>query len=105
MSQANAQAFLQQLMVDRDLVEQCKAATDTGRLRIAADAGYPHTSEDMQAVIADGVRRARETSGELSDKELHYIAGGAGSPYQIPHDLLVKLVGEAGAQALRVYKG
>jgi predicted ribosomally synthesized peptide with nif11-like leader len=79
MSKANAKAFLKKLMESKDLVERCRTADEQERLHIAAALGFPHTAGDMQAVIDEGMRKARRRLGELSDTELDHVAGGQGS--------------------------
>jgi predicted ribosomally synthesized peptide with nif11-like leader len=79
MSKANAKAFLKRLMASRELVERCQAAGEDERLRIAAALGFPHTARDMQAVIDEGMTRAKRHLGELTEKELEQLSGGQGA--------------------------
>ncbi len=76
MSKTNAKAFLKKLMTSKDLVERCQGVSQEERLSIAAALGFPHTTQDMQAVIDEGLTRARQRLGELSEKELDQISGG-----------------------------
>ena len=46
------------------------------RLNIAAALGFPHSTQDMQAVIDEGLIRAKRRLGELSEKELEQVSGG-----------------------------
>jgi predicted ribosomally synthesized peptide with nif11-like leader len=79
MSKANAKAFLKKLMSSKELVERCLAAGEEERLKIAAALGFPHTAKDMQAVIDEGMIRAKRHPGELSEKELERLSGGQGA--------------------------
>ena len=79
MSKANARAFLKKLMASKELVERCQAAGEDERLKIAAALGFPHTAKDMQAVIDEGLTRAKRRLGELSEKELEQLSGGQGT--------------------------
>ena len=76
MSKTNAKAFLKKLMASKELVERCQAVSDEERLNIAAALGFPHTARDMQAVIDEGLTRAKYRLGEMSDKELEQVSGG-----------------------------
>ncbi len=76
MSRTNAKAFLKKLMESKELVEQCQAVSQEERLNIAAALGYPHTAQDMQAVIDEGLIRAKHRIQELSEKELEQVSGG-----------------------------
>ncbi len=76
MSKANAKAFLKKLMESKELVSRCRMADETERLQIAAVLGYPHTATDMQAVIEEGLTRAKRRLGELSEKELDHVSAG-----------------------------
>jgi predicted ribosomally synthesized peptide with nif11-like leader len=76
MSKTNAKAFLKKLMASKELVERCQAVSEEERLNIAAALGFPHTTKDMQAVIDEGLTRAKHRLGELSDKELEQVSGG-----------------------------
>ncbi len=76
MSKTNAKAFLKRLMVSRELVERCQAVSEEERLNIAAALGFPHTASDMQAVIDEGLTRAKHRLGELSEQELEQVSGG-----------------------------
>jgi predicted ribosomally synthesized peptide with nif11-like leader len=78
MSKANAKAFLKELMASKELVERCLTAGDEERLRIAAAMGFPHTRQDMQAVIDEGMTKAKRRLGELSEKELEGFSAGQG---------------------------
>jgi|RhiMetdeSRZDD1v2_1073273.scaffolds.fasta_scaffold1854272_1 predicted ribosomally synthesized peptide with nif11-like leader len=78
MSKANAKAFLQRLMESKELVERCRAGDEDERLRIAAALGFPHTTQEMQAVIDEGIQRAKRRVGDLSERELETISGGQG---------------------------
>src|SRR5829696_1289756 len=79
MSKANAKAFLKELMASKELVERCLTTGDEERLRIAAAMGFPHTRQDMQAVIDEGMTKAKRRLGELSEKELEEFSAGQGS--------------------------
>ena len=79
MSKANAKAFLRELMASKELVERCLAVSEGERLRIAAAMGFPHTSQDMQAVIDEGVIKARQHLGELTEQELEGLSAGQGA--------------------------
>ncbi len=79
MSKANARAFLKKLMASKELVERCQAAQEEERLKIAAALGFPHTASDMQAVIDEGITRAKGRLGELSEKDLEQVSGGQGT--------------------------
>ncbi len=76
MSKTNAKAFLKKLMTSRELVERCQAVGEAERLNIAAALGYPHTAGEMQAVIDEGLIRAKHRLGELSERDLEQINGG-----------------------------
>ncbi len=76
MSKANAKAFLKKLMASRELVERCQAVSEEERLNIAAALGFPHTPGEMQAVIDEGLTRAKHRLGELSERELDQVSGG-----------------------------
>jgi hypothetical protein len=76
MSKANAKAFLRKLMESKELVARCQLADEAERLQIAAALGYPHTARDMQAVIEEGMTRAKRRLGELSEKELDHVSAG-----------------------------
>ena len=78
MSKANAKAFLKELMASKELVERCLTAGDEERLRIAAAMGFPHTRQDMQTVIDEGMTKAKRRLGELSEKELEGFSAGQG---------------------------
>jgi hypothetical protein len=78
MSKANARAFLKKLIMSKELVERCQIVGEEERLRMAAVLGLPHTAQEMQAVIDEGVTRARHRLGELSDDELGHVSGGQG---------------------------
>src|SRR5215475_7550089 len=78
MSKSNAKAFLKKLMVSKDLVQRCQTAGEGERLRIAAALGFPHTAQEMQDVIDEGLVRAKYRLGELSEKELEQFSGGQG---------------------------
>ncbi len=84
MSKTNAKAFLKRLMASRELVERCQAVSEEERLNIAAALGFPHTTSDMQAVIDEGLTRAKHRLGELSENELEQVSGG-----QIAADVVV----------------
>ena len=79
MSKANARAFLKKLMANKELVERCQAAGSEERLKIASALGFPHTAKDMQAIIDEGMMRAKRRLGELSEKELEQLSGGQGA--------------------------
>ena len=79
MSKANARAFLKKLMASKELVDRCQIAGEEERLNIAAALGFPHTAKDMQAVIDEGITRAKRRRGELSEKELEQLSGGQGA--------------------------
>ncbi len=79
MSKANARAFLKKLVASKELVERCQAAGEEERLKIAAALGFPHTADDMQAVIDEGIARAKHRLGELSEHELERLSGGQGA--------------------------
>jgi predicted ribosomally synthesized peptide with nif11-like leader len=79
MSQANAKAFLKRLMESKDLVESCKRAGREESLKIAAALGFPHTAQEMQAVIDEGITKAKRRLGELSEAELESFSGGQGT--------------------------
>jgi predicted ribosomally synthesized peptide with nif11-like leader len=84
MSKANARAFLKKLMSSKELVARCQAAREEERLRIAAALGLPHTADDMQAVIDEGISRAKRRIGELSEQELEHLSGGQGAVIVVP---------------------
>ena len=84
MSKANARAFLKKLMASKELVERCQAAGEEERLRIAAALGLPHTAHDMQAVIDEGMTRAKRRLGELTEQELEQLSGGQGAVIVVP---------------------
>ena len=65
-------------MANKELVERCLAAGEEERLRIASAMGFPHTSRDMQAVIDEGVIKARRRMGELTEQELEELSAGQG---------------------------
>jgi predicted ribosomally synthesized peptide with nif11-like leader len=79
MSKANARAFLKRLIASKELVERCQAAGEAERLKIASALGFPHTADDMQAVIDEGIARAKRRLGELSERELEQLSGGQGT--------------------------
>lgn len=79
MSKANAKAFLKKLMESADLVERCRSVDDEERLKIAAALGFPHTARDMQAVIEEGVNRARVRFEEMSETDLDRVSAGYGA--------------------------
>jgi predicted ribosomally synthesized peptide with nif11-like leader len=79
MSKANAKAFLRELMASKELVERCLAVSEEERLRIAAAMGFPHTGQDMQAVIDEGVIKARQHLRELTEQELEGLSAGQGA--------------------------
>jgi Nif11 domain len=76
MSKANARAFLKKLIASKELVERCQAAGENERLKIASALGLPHTADDMQAVIDEGIARAKRRLGELTEQELERLSGG-----------------------------
>ncbi len=76
MSKTNAKAFLKKLMASKELVERCQAVSQEERLNIAAALGYPHTTQEMQAVIDEGLIRAKQRLAELSEKELEQVSAG-----------------------------
>src|SRR5437899_1628005 len=79
MSKANAKAFLRELTASKELVERCLTVGEDERLRIAAAMGFPHTSRDMQAVIDEGVIKAKRQMGELTEQELEGLSAGQGA--------------------------
>ncbi len=76
MSKTNAKAFLKKLMASKELVERCQAVSQEEQLNIAAALGFPHTTQEMQAVIDEGLIRAKRRLGELSERELEQVSGG-----------------------------
>ncbi len=72
MSKTNAKAFLKRLMASKELVERCQTVSQEERLNIAAAMGLPHTLQDMQAVIDEGLIRAKHRL-ELSESELYSL--------------------------------
>ncbi len=84
MSKTNAKAFLKKLMASKELIERCQAVSQEERLNIAAALGFPHTSQEMQAVIDEGLTRAKYRLGELSEKELERVSGGQVTVVVVP---------------------
>lgn len=66
-------------MESEELVERCRAVDADERLRIAAALGFPHTARDMQAVIEEGIIRAKARYEELSETELDRVSAGNGT--------------------------
>ena len=69
MSEEQLKAFLEKVKGDTTLQEKLKAAgSNEAALKIAKDAGFAITAEDIQSM--------QSQSGELSDEELEGAAGG-----------------------------